>query len=519
MPHRNKVIDKDAHFEIDPITRAIKNASSAKVSIIQYDHNSERFSFTIPRYIEEHDMMECNKVEVHYINVSSDHKKQNVGVYTVTDLAQHTTDSDKVTCTWLLSQNVTLYAGAIQFLLRFSCIAGDGVTVDYVWNSGIYTGISVTKGINNGEAIIVQYADILEAWKKDIIANLQLDDYLSNNSGAIIYKGNVLTFGDVPTDNKDNLYSVGGKAVKVTGRLYDLFVYEELFNGYIMTDKMINMCREVLFPETDFGSGAYTASLYNPTGEYVGTACRGVPGATDASVIKKLYRTNNPESEKDVEVCFYVALGFGKTLHESGVAFWNGEKLVKLPSELRMEAIEAVLARMQDEDAGIQGKDMEGVLKFKGNLTSEDDLPDDAVTGDMYGITTEETTEGFLVTGKANVLFNKVIDDSFYCYDCNLDEYVPAECISEKAYNGSTMTYVSIYTTAGIKVGDCTIESYSMPPTFDLDALGVTSWDDEVSFLCGYKDEKGAFPESLASKTVVVKHMFYNADTGEWHTL
>ncbi|MBR5584211.1 MAG: hypothetical protein IKW21_06760, partial [Lachnospiraceae bacterium] len=339
----------DAHFEIDPITRAIKNASSSKVSVIQYDHNSERFTFTLPRYIEEHDMMECNKVEVHYINVSSNQKEKNVGVYVVEDLARHESDAGKVQCSWLLSQNVTLYSGAIQFLLRFSCIADDGVTVEYAWNSGIYRGISVTEGINNGEAIITQYADILERWKMDLIANLQLDDYLSNNSGAILHKGNVLTFDDVPTDNKEHLYTVGGKAVKVTGRLYDLFMYEEIFSGYIMTEYMINKCREALYAETDFGSDAFSASMYNPSCEYVGRAYRGVPGATNADVIKKLHRTNNPESEKDVEVCFYVALGFGDSLRESGVAFWNGEEMVKLPSELRMEAMETMLAGVDAE--------------------------------------------------------------------------------------------------------------------------------------------------------------------------
>jgi hypothetical protein len=358
MPHRAKVIDTDAHFEIDPITRAIKNASSSKVSIIQYDHNSERFTFTLPRFIEEHDMLECNKVEVHFINVSSNQKEKNVGVYVVEDLARHESDADKVQCSWLLSQNATLYSGAIQFLLRFSCIADDGVTVEYAWNSGIYKGISVTEGINNGEAIIVQYADILERWKRDLIENLQLDDYLSSNSGAILHKGNVLTFDDVPKGEKEHLYTVGGKAVKVTGRLYDLFEYEQIFSGYIMTETMVNQCREALYAETDFGSDAFSTSMYNPSGEFVGMAYRGVPGGTDQAVINRLHRTNNPESEKDAEVCFYVALGFGDSLHESGVAFWDGEGLVKLPSELRMEAIETMLAGVDAElDAIIEELD------------------------------------------------------------------------------------------------------------------------------------------------------------------
>jgi hypothetical protein len=121
---------------------------------------------------------------------------------------------------------------------------------------------------------------------------------------------------------------------------------------------MVNKCREALYAETDFGSDAFSASMYNPSGEYVGMAYRGVPGGTDPEVIKRLHRTNNPESEKDVEVCFYVALGFGDSLRESGVAFWNGEEMVKLPSELRMEAMETMLAGVDAElDAIIEELD------------------------------------------------------------------------------------------------------------------------------------------------------------------
>lgn len=163
MEHTNKIKDTDAFFVIDPITRTIKNMSHSKVSVIQFDHNSERFTFSLPRYIEDHDMLESTKAEVHYICA----KSQTKGIYEMTDLAIDPEDENKVICTWLLSQNVTLEAGAIAFLLRFSCVAEDG-TIEYAWNTAIFNGISVAEGIYNTEAIVEQYADILEQWKAEI---------------------------------------------------------------------------------------------------------------------------------------------------------------------------------------------------------------------------------------------------------------------------------------------------------------------------------------------------------------
>ena len=61
--HNHNVYDTDNKFTIDGITRAIKNVSSSKTTVMQFDHNSEVFTFEVPRYIEGHDMTECNRVK------------------------------------------------------------------------------------------------------------------------------------------------------------------------------------------------------------------------------------------------------------------------------------------------------------------------------------------------------------------------------------------------------------------------------------------------------------------------
>ena len=72
MSHNSIIIDTDSRFSIDAVTREIKNLSTTvKNKVIQYDHNSERIGFSMPRYIEGHDMTKCNRVEIHYKNIDT----------------------------------------------------------------------------------------------------------------------------------------------------------------------------------------------------------------------------------------------------------------------------------------------------------------------------------------------------------------------------------------------------------------------------------------------------------------
>lgn len=171
MAHIHSVYDTEPHFQIDKTSREIKNVSNSKTTITQFDHNSERFTFEIPRFIDGHDMSLCNKVQVHYINIDSTDKTNKIsGVYTVDDLQLSPEDENIVICSWLISQNATQLAGSLVFLLRFACVTDD--VLDYAWNTTKCTTISVSNGLFNGEAIIEEYFDILSVWEQNIIADV-----------------------------------------------------------------------------------------------------------------------------------------------------------------------------------------------------------------------------------------------------------------------------------------------------------------------------------------------------------
>lgn len=167
MAHNHAVYDCDTRFIINPTTRQIRNDSSRKTVLIQHDHNSERFTFELPKMVEGHDMSLCNKVEVHYLNVAAKGEDKVSGLYTVNDLHE---DGDNVVCSWLISQNATQLVGVLNFIVAFSCIE-DGVTT-YAWHTAVFGGISISDGINAGDTFEADYVDVIEQWKTKTIADI-----------------------------------------------------------------------------------------------------------------------------------------------------------------------------------------------------------------------------------------------------------------------------------------------------------------------------------------------------------
>ena len=176
MAHEHSVIDTDLRFVIDPKTREIKN-NSGKVKIMQYDHQSERVTFEIPRLVDDHDMSVCNRVEVHYLNVGTGVK--NAGIYPVTDLQVGSDKPDVVTGSWLITANATQLVGQLNFVLRFACVT-DGI-VDYAWHTEVYSGIKITGSIYNSDVVVEEYADVIADWESRI---LRLEDLVSAGGGG-----------------------------------------------------------------------------------------------------------------------------------------------------------------------------------------------------------------------------------------------------------------------------------------------------------------------------------------------
>lgn len=305
MAHKHSIYDSDVHFIIDPITRKIKS-ESGKVILMQNDHNSERFTFQIPRYIEGHDMSLCNTTEIHYVNTDSENKRnQNEDIYPVTDLQVSPESEDIVIGSWLISQNATTYSGALNFIMRFACV-NDKQELEYQWFTDVYSVIQIAKGIYNVDVMTNNDdPDLLAAWKKECLelttnatteicneaiekTTLIRDEAVNTLSG--IRNEAVDTMNNICSEAKTEMVEVRDEAVAAITNIRN-----EAIDTSNETDEAISEFSKKLSDtvfmvnfetgDLEYESQNYTFSVNPVTGnlewEYVGTPSGGIVGLAD----------------------------------------------------------------------------------------------------------------------------------------------------------------------------------------------------------------------------------------------
>ena len=164
------------YFVINPETRAINNKSNTKIVLAKGDHNSKVFTFELPKIVEGHDITKCNKVEIHYDNVSTAGNKKNSDVHPVSDLKISEEDESKVIFTWGITRNATKYAGTLKFGIEFGVIEDEEET--WSWGTSIFNNIVVIDNIHNSESIAEMYANVISQIlvKLESISNSLVDE-------------------------------------------------------------------------------------------------------------------------------------------------------------------------------------------------------------------------------------------------------------------------------------------------------------------------------------------------------
>ena len=180
MAHIHDVYDTGKCFEINGISRFIKETSSTKLVLVQGDHNSEIITFKMPRYIDGHDMLLCNKIRVHYINVDTKTNDSSADIYDVTDLALCEDCEDEVTFTWTVEAPATKYAGSLAFVIKFECVEEGNIL--YQWNTAKYIGINVLAGLDNSEGFVDKYSSVIDKWVNELreSANIKFDEWFDD---------------------------------------------------------------------------------------------------------------------------------------------------------------------------------------------------------------------------------------------------------------------------------------------------------------------------------------------------
>ena len=203
MAHIHTVIDDDPHFKIDVLTREISCTVEEKTVLIQGDHNSERFTFDIPKEIDGHDLTQCNLIRIHFINVSADDKNTtSPGIYEVTDLEESTDDPNALVFSWLIEKEATTYVGTLNFIVEFICKT-DNIIV-YAWHTAICSDAAIiATGLDNSEIIIGEYYDTLDTW----IARIEA-------SGTAVVNAAIEDINEVRTDALNRINEVVNESTK-----------------------------------------------------------------------------------------------------------------------------------------------------------------------------------------------------------------------------------------------------------------------------------------------------------------
>lgn len=169
MSHIHNIIDTDSHFYIDAVTRIVTTKAD-KLFVVQYDHDSERFTFQIPRYVEEHDMTLCDRIEIHYANITRNKREQNNDVYMVKRDDQ-SNDNDTFFFSWLVSSNATQLVGSLKFSISFICLDEED-NVSYEWSTAMYENIQVLSKLENAAIVRETYPDLYTQMKKEILDSI-----------------------------------------------------------------------------------------------------------------------------------------------------------------------------------------------------------------------------------------------------------------------------------------------------------------------------------------------------------
>lgn len=178
MIHLHEVRDQDTHYRINPVTMEIEDNGSGKNELNLGDHNSEIYTFEIPKVIEGHDMTLCNLVQVHFINIGTTDKSKDV--YTITDMEPAADDADTLVFSWPVSGSATMYSGNLNYRIKFACLDENGNYTYRKWTD-IYKGITVGDGFDNGEGLEYTYSDVLSQWE----ARLDALEHCGGSGGTV----------------------------------------------------------------------------------------------------------------------------------------------------------------------------------------------------------------------------------------------------------------------------------------------------------------------------------------------
>ena len=321
MAARHSVYDSDSHFIIDPITRSV-TCTSKKLQLMQHDHNSERFTFEIPRYVEGHDMLECD-VQIHYVNSGSGEESSDV--YVVDDVQLSPLSQEMVIGSWLVSGKATKYVGTLNFCIRFVCF--EGSNIDYQWFSDTYTGIKITKSIYNSdisESDEFQNPVLIESWKREILASIvvNVDGTTKSAQAAKESADQANKSATIAGDSANNAMNAASIAAESASKVLELETNVRNFGSVV--DSKVNTAENAakLSRSYAIGDTGLRDNEKIDNAKYYSQIANGL-NQESLSVLEETQSTLAEVNKKNAGVEFKMDFTTGELMYESGSYQFN----------------------------------------------------------------------------------------------------------------------------------------------------------------------------------------------------
>lgn len=125
MAHKHPVTDTDVRLILDPYTKLLKDTMPEAKTIMRGDHGAEIITVEMPRTIEGHDMMLCDKRQVWFEN------GKNKSFDDIKDLQVSIEDDTTLIFSWKIPRRATQNVGTLSFMFYFACSGEDDPEYEY----------------------------------------------------------------------------------------------------------------------------------------------------------------------------------------------------------------------------------------------------------------------------------------------------------------------------------------------------------------------------------------------------
>lgn len=140
MAQHNVIKDKGEYFVIDPNTRTVRVPTTHRVIGTEEDHLSEQITFVCPQFIDEHDISQCGRHYVSWLNTEGTPGHDELKIDRVED--------GNVYFAWDIRSGLTLKKGVVQFSVHFEDVSSAGGSRLYKWSTATCSQCEILGSIN-----------------------------------------------------------------------------------------------------------------------------------------------------------------------------------------------------------------------------------------------------------------------------------------------------------------------------------------------------------------------------------